>query len=156
MISEFKNDSDELELFMNNDEYIYLNKLVPVMKKLGRDHQSQLYNKNRAIRMFYKVARVGRMSYNSQFGRTGFNEACLTRVAESIEASAYQELELGKWGTMKLDPVKIEAARKSNEDFHQLLRSIRKEERQKKIDKIMQKMRKYPQQPLTYQGRISN
>lgn len=94
----------ELELFINNDEPLYRQRFVPIVKNLMRKRAKGIYNSEKAAKLFLYLADDGARKYYKEFGteQGGFKFDLATRwaVAKSLRDSFETEAELGNYDKM--------------------------------------------------------
>ena len=74
---------DELVLYIKNDDQIYRNYTIPVVKNLARKKSKGVYDKDLAVKAFEYVAKAGANKYTKEFGDT-FNPATRNAVAKEL------------------------------------------------------------------------
>ena len=86
----FKDEVDELKLYIENDPNLYKQKLIPIVKNIQRKMKSGKYDHNKAPKLWMYLVDEGAKKYSKEFPGVKFDKRVRQQV--SIEyADEYKD-----------------------------------------------------------------
>jgi hypothetical protein len=85
-------EANELYIYIVNTERLYRSNIIPVIENLKKKYKKGIYDKEKAIDLWYYTATAGSDMYNKDFGYR-FSVQDRFTVATDLEARFFEDIE---------------------------------------------------------------
>lgn len=89
----YQDDADELELYAENDEYIYRSRIVPSVLNMQRRIKKGTYDHSKCPKLWRHVADAAAKQYKDEFGGHLMSVAARKIFAQSMADNYYAEIQ---------------------------------------------------------------
>lgn len=101
-LQEASSDSQELELFIDNNELVYTKKLVPVIKSMSKDTKADKYDQKKALKMMNSVVIFAAKHFAREFNRAEaasrrFSSSDIKSISLALVKEYEAEIAIGNW-----------------------------------------------------------